>query len=357
VNGNRTNRREFLQTTAAAAAVGAVAALPPIARAGEDHAEEIKKTRSHNADMEYRRLGKSGLWVSAVCLGGHWKRIDKIIGKGRDSSAFDANRHDVVSRCLERGINYIDACMGQEIMAYAKAIKGRREKVFLGWSWAEKESRQAAWRTTEKLLQGLDEGLKESGLDHADFWRVTMHERGGNHTEAETEAMVAALEKAKKAGKVRFGGFLSHDRKWIISVIEKYPTQIDAICTPYTADSKELPTDSLFDTLRKHDVGMFGIKPFASNSLFKGDGSPGSPNAEEDDNRARLALRYILANPAVTAPIPGLVSVHQVDNAAKAVQERRRLGAAEKAELKAAVAEMWANLPEGYEWLREWRHV
>ena len=29
--------------------------------------------------MEYRRLGKTGLWVSAVCLGGHWKRVDKVI--------------------------------------------------------------------------------------------------------------------------------------------------------------------------------------------------------------------------------------------------------------------------------------
>lgn len=39
------------------------------------------------------------------------------------------------------------------------------------------------------------------------------------------------------------------------------------------------------------------------------------------------------------------------------MQERRKLDSAEKAELRAATAEMWANLPEGYQWLKEWREV
>ena len=52
------------------------------------------------------------------------------------------------------------------------------------------------------------------------------------------------------------------------------------------------------------DVGWFGIKPFASNSVFKGD-SAGHPHAKQDNRIARLTLRYILCNPAITAPIPG----------------------------------------------------
>ena len=72
-------------------------------------------------------------------------------------------------------------------------------------------------------------------------------------------------------------------------------------------------------------MGWFGIKPFASNSLFKGDSAPDSPHAEEDNRIARLAIRYILCNPAITAPIPGLITPQQVDNAALAVAERREL--------------------------------
>ena len=84
---------------------------------------------------------------------------------------------------------------------------------------------------------------------------------------------------------------------------------IDVICTPYTAKTKVIADQSgLWATMQKHDVGWFGIKPFASNSMFKGDSSPDSPTFEEDNRIARLALRYILCNPAITAPIPGLIS-------------------------------------------------
>ena len=104
-------------------------------------------------------------------------------------------------------------------------------------------------------------------------------------------------------------------------------------------------------------MGAFGIKPFASNSLFKGSSAPGDPNAQEDDRRARLAIRHILCNDAITAPIPGLISPHQVDNMARAIKERGTLDTKETAELEQAVDEMWANLPENYQWLKDWEYV
>ena len=118
-----------------------------------------------------------------------------------------------------------------------------------------------------------------------------------------------------------------------------------------------LPQESLFEAVQKYGVGVFGIKPFASNSLFAGDSSPASPHAEEDNRRARLALRYVLHNPAIAAPIPGLISIAQVDNAAKAVAERRELDLKETAELKQATTEMWARLPAHYQWLKNWEYV
>ena len=255
-------------------------------------------------------------------------------------------------------MNYIDACTIEEVRAYSKALQGRREAMYLGCSWFQNEMRNGNCRTAESLLRTLDKGMKESGLEYVDLWRITMHERSGQHTEAEVREMIKALETAKKQGKARFVGFSSHDRPHIKWMIETFPTVVDAVVTPYTADSKVLPQDSLFDAVKKGKVGMFGIKPFGDASLFKGDSSPQSPNAEEDDRRARLAIRYILENPAITAPIPGLINAHQVDNVALAVKERRQeLSAPEKAELKAAGREMWANLPQDYQWLRDWEYV
>lgn len=58
-----------------------------------------------------------------------------------------------------------------------------------------------------------------------------------------------------------------------------------------------------------------------------------------------------------TAPIPGLISVDQVKNAARAVVERRQLGRAEARRLDRLTGEMWASLPPEYEWLRNWEWV
>ncbi len=346
------NRREFLADTAVATA-GLMAGAHALGAA-----EPGAKPLNYNPDMEYRRLGRTGLLISAVCLGGHWKRIDTAIGGGGvDSPEFQKNRYDIVTRCMERGINYIDACTGTEVMAYSRALKGRRDKMHLGFSWFEEEMRNGACRTCNRLLETLEKGLKQAGLEHVDLWRITMHEQSGQHTPAEVEEMMKALEKARQQGKARATGFSSHDRPHIKWMIETYPKIVDVVVTPYTAKTKVLPTDSVFEAVKKHDVGVFGIKPFASNSLFRGNSALGNPMAEADDRIARLALRNILSNPAITAPIPGLINLHQVDNAARAVQERRELDKQETADLERAGSEMWARLPQDYHWLRDFEYV
>jgi aryl-alcohol dehydrogenase-like predicted oxidoreductase len=325
------------------------------------------KPLNFNENMEYRRLGKTGLMVSEVCLGGHWKRIGSVIGGVSESDGwynaiinhpeFIQNRKDIVSLCIDSGINYVDACMSAEVLAYSAALKGRRDGMYFGYSWAEKEFRNKEYRTAERIMQSLEEGLKAASLDYVDLWRITCFEQGGEHTYNESEEVVAALDTAKRQGKARFTGVSSHDRRWLKWMAKEYPTQIEVILTPYTAKSKVLPEESLFDVVKKYDVGVFGIKPFASNSLFKGNSAPNDPYAEEDNERARLAVRYILGNPSITAPIPGLVSRQQVENMVRAVKERRQLDSKETAKLESATTEAWARLPEEYQWLKKWEYV
>ena len=364
--GNELTRRRFMRNGALAAA-GMAAGLSGAEALTDKQRKAIENTRSYNPDMEYRPLGDTGLWISAVCLGGHWKRINEVVPGCYDgghwlsadlkNKGFRKNRHDVISRCIARGINYVDACTYQEIMTYARALKGRRDKMFMGFSWYQHEMRREKYRDSEKLLGVLDEGLRRTGMEYVDLWRITMHEDSSKHTKAEVDEMVKALEKAKKQGKARFIGFSSHDRGHIKWIIEKYP-EIDAIVTPYTADSRVVKDKSgLWEALMKNEVGWFGIKPFASTSLFKGDSSPESKHFKEDNRRARMAVRYILCNPAITAPIPGLITPQQVDNVALAVKERRKLDKEEKAELKKAMDEAWAKLPPEYEWLKNWKYV
>ena len=361
------SRRDFVRNSAAAASAMAAGLSPTLTvRAGEGDPEDAEKIRSYNADMEYRRCGRTNLMVSAVALGGHWKRLDSVLGSERNGgwidtdteSGFDQNRRDVVTRCLERGINWVDACCIQEVKAYSKALEGRRESMYMACSWEQLEVRRSEYRTLAKLQETMDWGLKDGGIEYADVWRITCHEQSNRHSDAEMDVVMQALEWARDTGRARFVGFSSHDRPHIKRMIETYPEVIDVICTPYTAKTKAITDETgLWAAMKKHDVGWFGIKPFASNSVFKGDSSPGNPHEEEDNRIARLAIRYILGNPAITAPIPGLITPAQVDNVALAVALRRELDVEEQAELTRAMDEAWANLPYHYQWLKDWEYV
>jgi aryl-alcohol dehydrogenase-like predicted oxidoreductase len=365
---DKLSRRQFVQegaVTAVALASGLASAQ--IVRAGNPTEADTSKILNYNSDMEYRRLGKTGLMVSAVAMGGHWKRVDTMIGNApvggwlsQDLSdkSFIKNRDEVVSRAIERGINYIDACSSEEVLTYSKVLKGRRDKVYLGFSWYSHEMRFPPYRSRTKLMQTLDEGMKQAGLDHVDLWRITLLEQSAQHTNAEIEEAVAALDWAKKTGRARFTGFSSHHRPHIKWMIETFPDQVNVIVTPYTADTKVVTDETgVWAAIKKQEVGWFGIKPFASNSLFKGDSSPNSPTLKEDNRLARMAIRYVLCNPAISAPIPGLISVQQVDNVAAAVKERRVLDLAEQAELKDAMERAWAGLPDSYHFLRNWEYI
>ena len=329
------SRRQFVRdaaVTAAGVAVGLGAAgQSRTARA----AAATSKILSYNPNMEYRRLGKTNIMVSAVGLGGH-------------SRSNDRERREIVARSLDAGINYIDACSRHEVIRDAKALKGRRDQAYLALSYCGKEVRQEEYRTAKKLLQSLDELLMLAKEDHTDLWRITCYEPGGRHSFNTSCEIVEALEKAKKQGKARFIGFSSHDRRWIKFMIEYFP-QIEVVCFPFTTMSKRAPKDSLFEALKQRDVGAFGIKPFAAASLFTDD-------REESNKRGRLAIRYILHSNTVV-PIPGLNRVGEVDNVAKAVKERREFDTKDSALLDQASRQAWAHLPSHYQWLKNWEYV
>jgi len=328
----RVSRRQFMRDGAMVAAGVAVGLGVNTAGA---KSIDTSKILNYNPNMEYRRQGKTNLMVSAVCLGGH-------------SGSEQKERNEIVSRAIDIGINYIDSCTKGEVIRDAKALKGRRDKMYLALSHCGRETRDVNYRTAKKLLESLDEVLQESNQEYTDLWRITCFEPGGRHTFDTACEMVEALETAKKQGKARFVGFSTHDRRWIKFMIEYFP-QIDCVCFPFTTMSKRAQTDSVFDALKKCDIGAFGIKPFAAGSLF-------TPDREENFKRARLAIRYILHAKTVI-PIPGMNDISHVNNVARAVMERRQLDMKETAELDNATKEAWAKLPSNYQWLKNWEYV
>ena len=354
---NGFSRRSFVKGSAAAAAAAAGLSAAGSASAGQPAAKaepDATKTRSYNPAMEYRRMGKTDLMVSVISIGGHWKKIPHGFG----TKEFLDNRTEVMAACLDHGINLVDACTEAEVATYPKALGDRREEIYFSYSYDLREARQPNWiGSLDKTKEGFVTGLKQVGLEYVDLWRIMMHEQTSRmNSQKDIEIAMEAISWAKKEGLARHVGLSSHDRRWIASAVEKYP-QIEVVCTPYTARSRKAPVGSMFDALKKHDVGFIGIKPFASGSVFKSRGAPDSATKEEDDNRARLVLRYVLSCEVLTAAIPGLITVDQVKNAAAAVAERREFDAEEQVLFEQITRETLENLPYDYQWLKNWEWV
>jgi predicted aldo/keto reductase-like oxidoreductase len=119
----------------------------------------------------------------------------------------------------------------------------------------------------------------------------------------------------------------------------------------------------IFDVVLKQDVGVVTIKPYFGGSLFKdSDGKVRFPvmgvGSKKENDLARLTLQCILANEAITATVPGLSTVYEVENAARASYTRSLgMAAADKKWLMDITEQQWANLPQEYHWLRDWEVV
>ena len=371
-------RRRFMREGSAVVAAAATAG----SALGADVAKvDPKKIVNHNPKMRYRRLGKSNLMLSEVSLGGHFKNR----GGGRywDTFAKDEvpedvakNRTEVVSACIDVGINYLDITTAAECLLYGVALKGRREKMIVGADDHRLGPRNRRNCNVKALTHNIDECLRRLKSDYLDIWRVQA-DMGGRNSDADVKVMIETFQKAHKAGKVRHFGISTHNRPWAQHVIEKFP-EVEMFIFPCTAKTKEkgkpVTKDnvadanavnwkgkkSIFQSLREQNVGLVTIKPYSGGSLFKGKAKfpvMGAGSKQEND-LARLVLQCILTNNAITATVPGLTTVYEVENAARASYDRL-LGMTprEKEWLARVTDEHWKQLPEEYHWLRDWEVV
>jgi predicted aldo/keto reductase-like oxidoreductase len=371
----RKSRRDFLRESGqiAAGAIIAGAASGSLAQDAADAAAETPDIINFNPAMSYRRLGKTDLMLSEVSLGGHWKNRDggRYWGDFGDEIVPEdvgANRTEVMSKCMDVGINYLDITTPAECLAYGVALKGRRESMIVGADNHLLCPRNAKNRTVEALRLDAETCIRQLGFDYLDIWRIQA-DMQGRHTDDELKLMIEAFSQLHDEGKVRFLGISSHTRGFLEHVMQTFP-EFSMVIFPYTAGSKTEEssagpggadqTRSIFETVKQSDVGVVTIKPFAGGSLFrtKVDFPVVDMGSEEEHELARLTIGYILENGSITTTVPGMTTPHEVENNVRASSERQAsLSGEGKQRLTEATDRMWAELPKDYEWLREWEYV
>lgn len=176
-------RRDFLKT----AAVAAAASLAWHRAAGAESRD----------GMPYRTLGKTGEAVSLLCVGGFH------IGMGNLS---DEESVALMRTAVDEGVNFFDNAWsyhgGRSEERMGKALKdGYRDRVFL--------MTKVNGRDAQSAQSQLDDCLRRLDVDVIDLLQVheVVHD---DEPQKVYDEVIAVIEAARDAGKVRHIGFTGH---------------------------------------------------------------------------------------------------------------------------------------------------
>jgi len=234
--------------------------------------------------MEKFRLGRTGLMVSRIGLGGiPIQRVteDKAIA--------------VVKHCLELGINYIDTANGYTTSEerIGKAIAGSRNSVILA-------SKSMA-RTNEELEAHVQSSLKRFDVDFIDLYQFhNVSDLNTLDKILSQNGLITVLERAKKEGKIKHIGITSHQIDTAKAAIQT--DRFETIMFPFNFVTCE-PATELLPLAREHDVGFIAMKPLSGGRLT-------------DIN---LVFKYLLQFPDVLS-IPGIEKITEIEEIVKVAE-------------------------------------
>ncbi len=308
--------------------------------------------------MNYRRLGHSGLQVSALSLGS-WTTLGASIASG-DSTA-------IVRRAFELGINLFDTAdvyvKGAAETALGAAIAGLpRGEIVVATKCMGRVGEGPLGRglSRKHIFDALDASLRRLKLDYVDLYQF-------HAPDADTpiEESVRAFEDLVRSGRVRYVGFSNFDeqpplaeRVVAIQKRERWTRMISSQPRYSLLDRHVENGHAAF--CGRHGIGMIVYSPLAqgvlSNKYANGARPEGSrasgtfahflesQKALTPENvaaaerlgawceprglePAAVALAWVLRNPAVSSAIIGATSVTQLELNVKALE--MKLSAAE----------------------------
>lgn len=274
--------------------------------------------------MRYRDLGKTGLKVSEIGLGGEWlERQSAEVCKA------------VIERCEEKGINILDCWMAEPNVRsnIGAALRGRREKWIIqghvGSTW--QDGQYVRTRDMAAVKPAFEDLLKRLETDYIDLGMIHFVDARKDWEEIVNGPFLAYVQELKAAGTIRHIGLSTHNPDIAKLAVESGLVEMLLFSInpafdfmPATEDAREYFTTN-------YDVGLGGVDP-ARLELYmlceqRGIGITVMKGYEGgrllDANRSPFGvaltpvqcIHYALSRPAVAAVMTGVDCVEQVDAA------------------------------------------
>ena len=219
--------------------------------------------RPGGTNVHYRRLGRTGLKVSPLCLGammfGAWGNPD------HDESVA------VIHAALDAGINFIDTAdvysAGESEEIVGKAIAGRRDEVVLATKFYAPmgEGPNDGGGSRHWIMRECENSLRRLGTDHIDLYQVHRPD-----PTMDIDETLGALSDLVHQGKVRYLGSSTFPASEIVeaqwTAERRQRERFVSEQPPYSILVRGIEADVL-PTCQRHGMGVIPWSPLAGGWL------------------------------------------------------------------------------------------
>ena len=295
-------RRTLLKGTAAVAAAGTAAAAGYAAwrnrtylflmRQAPVESEQPEASWHGSQVRSYRPLGNTGIFMSDISFG----------GASIDNS-------DVVTRAVERGINYFDTSpdyskTGSE-QTIGKALKSVRDKVFIASKFCTADGHLPMDAPVTEIIRAVEGSLARLQTDYLDVCLI--------HEVNSIDRLMAptfheAFDRLKEQGKVRFLGVSSHTPN--LEAVMRHAVASGRFNVLLVAHNFSNWPDltNIFHDAKQRGVGVIAMKTLkgARATVLK-------DFADQSQAFSQAAFNWVLRNPDISGLVVSIRNFNQID--------------------------------------------
>lgn len=274
--------------------------------------------------MKYRELGKTGLRVSEIGLGGEWLERHNT-----------EEVRDVITRCEEAGINILDCWMSEPNVRsnIGAAIKGRRERWIIqghiGSTW--QDGQYVRTRELGKVDEAFQDLMERLGTDYIDLGMIHYVDQAEEFERIMNGEFYTYVKELKSKGVIRHIGMSTHNP--VTARMAAESGKVEMILFSINPAFDMLPASEdlndyfketydeklgginqerakLYRICEQRGVGITVMKGYAGGRLFSAEASPFGIALTPVQ-----CLHYALTRPAVASVMVGYDTPAHVDAA------------------------------------------
>ena len=301
--------------------------------------------------MENKKLGKTGLKVSRICLGCMSYGIPE---RGAHPWSLDeAQSRPFIQRALELGINFFDTAnvysdgTSEEITGRALKDFAKRDEVVIATKVHGRmhPDMNGAGLSRKAIFREIDASLTRLGTDYVDLYQTHRWDY-----DTPIEETLEALHDVVKSGKARYIGassmyswqfaqalYLADLHGWtrFVSMQDHYnllyreeEREMLGLCAdqgigviPWSPLARGKLTRDWDETTARTETDQFGKTLYKTTEEAdkKVVEAVAALAAKRDVPRAQIALAWMLHKPVITAPIIGATKPHHLEDAVAAL--------------------------------------